>query len=179
MLSRQYEHGSTITERAETDFVHSAIDSQSKVLEYGSGRSTINLSHIAKSVVSVEHQKAWYDELKPTLPENVELLLSEPDLDYIEGPHENQRSEGNDGTYEEFKTYIKAPLSSAPYDVVIIDGRARVECAKLCTKLCHDESYIFVHDFERDEYQSIMKILEHVGSVGRMFKFKVKNDPAV
>jgi protein-L-isoaspartate O-methyltransferase len=165
-----------MTEQAETNFVHAAINSKTKVLEYGSGGSTFALSQLAESVVSVEHQKAWYNEIKRVLPKNVELILCEPDLDYIEGPHKNQRSEGNDGTYEEFETYIKAPISKAPYDIVIIDGRARVECAKLFDELCHKDSYIFVHDFERKEYQPIMDILEFVGSVGRMFKFKVKND---
>jgi len=174
MLSSKYEHGSAITEQAEHQFVHWFINKESRVLEYGSGRSTIKLSEIAKSVVSVEHQKAWYDELKPTLPENVELILAEPDLDYIEGAHENERSEGNDGTYEEFETYIRSALEKAPYDVVIIDGRARVECARICKELCHKDSHIFVHDFERQEYQPIRDILEHAGSCGKMFQFKIK-----
>jgi len=174
MLDSRYEHNSIITERVETDFVHSVINSESRVLEYGSGRSTVDLALIAKSVVSLEHQEAWYNELKPTLPENVELMLAEPDLDYIEGPHDKQRSEGNDGTYEEFESYIKSPLSKGPFDVVIIDGRARVECAKICKDICHEESHIFVHDFERKEYEPIMDVLECTGSIGRMFRFKLK-----
>jgi protein-L-isoaspartate O-methyltransferase len=174
MLGSKYEHFSPITEREEIDFVHSSIHLDSSVLEYGSGRSTIELSRIAKSVVSVEHQKAWHEELSKELPKNVNLILAEPDLDYIEGPHVNQRSEGNDGTYEEFETYIKSPLDKAPYDVIIIDGRARVDCAKLCTQLAHEKSYIFVHDFEREEYQPILDILQKVDSVGRMFRFKLK-----
>ena len=174
MLSSQYEHPSQITADAETQFVHNCINLESNVLEYGSGRSTMELSKIARSVVSVEHQKAWHDELSKELPKNVNLILAEPDLDYIEGPHANQRSEGNDGTYEEFETYIKSPLDKAPYDVIIIDGRARVECARLCTQLAHERTYIYVHDFEREEYQPIMDILQHIDSVGKMFRFKLK-----
>ena len=166
MLSSKYEHSSPITEREEIDFVHSSIHLDSSVLEYGSGRSTIELSRIAKSVVSVEHQAAWYDELNKTLPDNVSLILAEPDLDYTEGTH--------DGTYEEFETYIKSPVKHGPFDVIIIDGRARVDCAKLCTQLAHEKSYIFVHDFEREEYQPILDILQKVDSVGRMFRFKLK-----
>ena len=174
MLSSKYEHGSQITADKEKEFVHNTINLESSVLEYGSGRSTIELSKIAKSVVAVEHQRAWYDELGKDLPFNVNLILAEPDLDYIEGPHENQRSEGNDGTYEEFETYIKSPLDKAPFDVIIIDGRARVECAKLCTQLAHKNSYIYVHDFEREEYQPIMYILKHIDSVGKMYRFTLK-----
>ena len=154
MLSSQYEHPSQITADAETQFVHNCINLESNVLEYGSGRSTIQLSKIARSVVSVEHQKAWHDELSKELPK----------LTFF----------GNDGTYEEFETYIKSPLDKAPYDVIIIDGRARVECAKLCTQLAHEKSYIYVHDFEREEYQPIMDILQHIDSVGKMFRFKLK-----
>ena len=113
MLSSQYEHPSQITADSETQFVHNCINLESNVLEYGSGRSTMELSKIARSVVSVEHQKAWHDELSKELPKNVNLILAEPDLDYIEGPHANQRSEGNDGTYEEFETYIKLYVYSA------------------------------------------------------------------
>lgn len=163
-----------ITYDQEKEFLHSSINLKSNVLEYGSGRSTIELSKISKSVTSVEHQRVWYDELIKNKPINVDLILAEPDLPYIEGPHANQRSSGNDGTYEEFKTYIKSPLCKSPYDVIIIDGRARIECAKLCAKLAHKNSYIYVHDFGREEYKPILDILKHIDSVQRMFRFKLK-----
>ncbi len=168
------ENPSAIQDNSEQGFVHAVIHKDSKVLEYGSGRSTIELSKIAQCVVSVEHQRVWYEKLKNELPKNVKLLLAEPDLDYIEGPHENQRSEGNDGTYEEFQTYINTPLSSGPYDVVIIDGRARVECARLCQQFCHEKSYIYVHDIVRKEYQPIRDMLQHLGTTGMMAKFQLK-----
>ena len=150
----------------EEDFFLISIKDTDKVLEYGSGESTIQIAKRCKSILSIEHQKEWYNMNIDKLPSNCELLLREPNLPYIEGFH--------CGTYEEFKDYIEIPINRGPFDVIFIDGRARVSCASVCSKMAHDNTIIFIHDFHREEYQEALNYLELIGQVGTMAKFKLK-----
>jgi len=154
------------TTQAESAFFFAEIDKNKKVLEYGSGQSTIEIAERCKEIVSIEHQEEWYNKNILTKPSNCEILLRKPTLPYSEG--------GHCGTYDEFKDYIEAPLSKIPYDVIFIDGRARVPCASICNKLGHKDTVVFVHDFERPEYQEVLKYLELISVVEKMAKFKIK-----
>jgi hypothetical protein len=153
------------TTNEEENFFMSHIDESKKVLEYGSGMSTIQISRKCKSIVSVEHQENWYNKIKIELPNNAEILFRKPNLPY-EGPH--------CGTYEEFKDYVEAPLQQAPFDIILIDGRARVSCASIVKELSHPDTIIFIHDFERQEYQEVLNFLTLTNRVGNMAKFKNK-----
>lgn len=155
------------TDKNEEEFFFKEITKDSKILEYGSGISTIEIANKCKTIVSIEHQKLWYDKNISIIPKNCELILKEPDLPYIEG--------GHCGTYNEFKSYIEAPISKGLFDIILIDGRARVSCASICYKLSHDNTIIFIHDFHREEYQEALNYLELIEQLGTMAKFKIKN----
>ena len=60
------------------------------------------------------------------------------------------------------------------FDIILIDGRARVSCSSICNKLSHDNTIIFIHDFDRPEYQEALNYLELIIQVGTMAKFKIK-----
>lgn len=154
------------TSKEEQDFFMSHLDENTRVLEYGSGESTIEISKIVKKIVSIEHQKVWYDKVKSISPSNCDLILQIPDEVYDEG--------GLDGTYEQFKSYINSPVGMDTFDIILIDGRARVECAKVCSKFSNENTIIFVHDFFREEYQEIKNFLDIVEIKGTMAKFKIK-----
>lgn len=153
------------TNQEEQKFFLSHINNTHHILEYGSGQSTLEISAICKSIVSIEHQSLWYNKLNNLVPKNCTLLLREPDRHYVEG--------GHCGTYEEFETYINSPIQYGPYDIILIDGRARVECAKICKLLAKSNCSIFIHDFDRKEYQEIKNILNFVDQVHTMAKFKL------
>jgi len=154
------------TTPAESAFLFAEIDKNKKVLEYGSGQSTIEIAERCDFITSIEHQEEWYDKNVLVKPSNCEILLRKPTLHYSEG--------GHCGTYDEFKDYIEAPLYKTPYDVIFIDGRARVACASICNKLGHKDTIVFVHDFERPEYQEVLKYLELITVVEKMAKLKIK-----
>ena len=154
------------TEKNEEEFFFNEINENSKVLEYGSGVSTTEIANKCKTILSIEHQENWYDKMKNEIPNNCELIFKNPYLPYIEG--------GDCGTYEEFKSYIEAPINNGPFDVILIDGRARVSCASICHKMSHENTIIFIHDYHREEYQEALNYLELINQVGTMAKFKVK-----
>jgi len=154
------------TKQNEEDFFMSHVNRNSLVLEYGSGVSTKEIAKKCKFITSIEHQEVWYNKLKNELPSNCELILRTPDLPYVEGVH--------CGTYDEFKSYIEASLNKGFFDVILIDGRARVSCASICNKISHDSTIIFIHDFDREEYKECLNYLELIDIVGVMAKFKLK-----
>jgi protein O-GlcNAc transferase len=137
-----------------------------KVLEYGSGNSTIEISKKVKEVISIEHQESWFNNISQQVSDNCKIILKSPNLHYTEG--------GHCGTYEEFKDYVDSPIGLGPFDIILIDGRARVWCASIAEKVSHKDTIIFVHDFDREEYQPILNYLELIERVENMAKFKVK-----
>lgn len=160
----------------EQNFFLSHLTKDMRVLEYGSGASTFAIAPLVKEVVSIEHNQKWYDEVKDTMPDNVKLYLvpanKEPAASY------------DDGTLDDFKDYVIYPTPFAaehPFDVVFIDGRARVACAQVCKFLGHHNTLVFIHDFNhpaekwrRPEYYEAEKYLERIDGVFTMWKFKIK-----
>jgi hypothetical protein len=82
------------------------------VFEYGCGHSTLFWARRAARVVSVEHNREWYELVKPKLPDTCKLLY-EPE------------SDGYAAAIEKF---------SEGFDVIVVDGlvtgRTRLKCAR-------------------------------------------------
>lgn len=144
------------------------LDSNKTVLEYGFGKSTLKIAPLVKSIISVEHQINWYHEYAEYAPLNCKVLFKPPNQPFEEG--------GEDGTYEQFKDYIDSPIEFAPFDIIYIDGRARVACASVCKKLGHKDSIVFIHDYSRSEYKGCEEYLIQVGQIVNMSKFRIKYD---
>ena len=85
--------------------------SQLEVFEYGSGNSTIFWSQLASKIVSIENNPQWYETVAEKVGQNVELKAIE-DKDYY---------------INELEKYDK-------FDIIIIDGSYRNECAKVAVK---------------------------------------------
>ena len=158
------------TTESEKQFILKFLSKTHRLLEYGSGASTELLSGYVKEVISVEHNFDWYTSVKNKNISNVKIIYAPPDLNYIEGNH--------DGTYEQFKTYINVPKDYGKFDVVFIDGRARIECVKFCKNILNDNALIFVHDFhhryESENYKKMLDYCEIVDYENQMVLLKIK-----
>ncbi len=100
-----------------------------RVFEYGSGASTIWAARRAHHVTSVEHDVDWHPVISNRLSafSNVELRLIGPDANY--NPEYGSKKPGN--TSRSFENYVTAiEGAEGPFDVIIIDGRARVACLR-------------------------------------------------
>jgi len=82
--------------------------SQVRVFEYGSGHSTLFWASRCTEVVSVEHNRQWYEYMLGRLPANVTLLLREHS--------------------DEYALAIKEV--GGEFQIVVIDGEWRLNCAK-------------------------------------------------
>ena len=160
----------------EGKFLMSHLLPSMRVLEYGSGGSTIEIAKQVQQLVSIEHDPSCYDHFKKIIPNNVNYILKQPK----HGWESNQCKALSDGTEEHFKEYIEAPLELGPFDIIFIDGRARRDCAFMTPKMSKNGTVIFMHDFslnppvDRKNYLDCLKILSIVSNVGTMYKFIIK-----
>jgi hypothetical protein len=78
-----------------------------RVLEFGSGCSTLYWARRAREIVSIEDNRSWYERTKPRLPGNV---------DYIHAPTRDE--------------IVRAAAAlTGPFDIVVNDGVYRYDCA--------------------------------------------------
>lgn len=154
----------------EQDFLIENLNENQIVLEWGCGSSTIEISKYVKEIYSIEHNVGWFNKINNNTPPNVKLFLCESDLPYNEGNH--------CGTFDEFKTYITKPKEFGLFDLILIDGRARIECSKICGVISKEDTKIFVHDYrgryKSENYKEIENYLDFVSEVGNLALFKPK-----
>lgn len=104
------------------------------VFEFGAGASTQWWAQRAQSIISIEHDANWYESLRNTLPENAELWhipLSAPD---------------------EYDTAIQS--TQRKFDVVVIDGRRRVECSRYVEPHLSDRGVVIWDNSDRPRYSA-------------------------
>ena len=174
------------------------IKDKNKVLEWGSGTSTIYFSKIVKQFVSIEHNMEWYNRISSQITDNVEC--------YYVAPHDFKNDEeldknvpdllcrANDpvlidgithwNTRDGFDwhcgiDYIRKPLELEyrDYDVVIVDGRCRTMCAYIAKYLIKDGGYLIFDDFKsRTYYHGILKYYEVIDGGDTLAILKVREN---
>jgi len=116
------------------DFLKTRIGKEMSVFEYGCGESTLWWSKRVKEVTSVENDKFWYGNIAARIPENVNLLHI--DLEYG-GSYSSKISE--------YKNC---------FDIIVIDGRDRINCARNCLGALKTDGVIIWDNSDRQEYES-------------------------
>jgi predicted O-methyltransferase YrrM len=103
------------------------------VFEYGCGASTLWWAAKVKEVISIEHDREWYERMLPSLPQNV--LLTHIAL-------------CRDGDYaRKIAEYEKR------FDIVVLDGRDRVKCAMNSLESLKESGVIVWDNSDREEYE--------------------------
>lgn len=124
-------------------FLDQTLSPEISMFEYGSGNSTIWYSQRVKHIVSVEHDKSFFDLIEPKISQlpNVVLSFAELPTGYIES--------------------IKA--TGQKFDVVVIDGRERVNCSRIAVDHLTDSGVIIWDNAERQRYTEGIKFLKEKG----------------
>ena len=125
------------------DFIKERISKQHSVFEFGSGNSTFFYAKYAGKVVSVEHDQEWYNKIVTTKPDNAEMIFTElkPNGDYCRMP-------------------VKLDQK---FDIIIVDGRDRVNCCKQAVNALTPEGVVVLDDSERDFYNEAIMFLKDKG----------------
>ena len=65
------------------EFIKKYIKKNHKMLEVGSGRSTLWFQYRVKYLISLEHNKQWFDKVNKMISKNTKLILKENLEDYV------------------------------------------------------------------------------------------------
>ena len=113
------------------------------IFEFGSGYSTLFCARLVQSVISVEYDKEWFSTIKDKAPDNVNLIY---------------RKVGNNGEYcKSIKEF------DILYDIIIVDGRDRVNCVKQSMESLSENGVIILDDSERKKYQKAIECAKKNG----------------
>ena len=115
------------------DFIENRLNKNMVLFEYGAGNSTIYYSSKVKEVHTVEHDIAWFKKVSQGLPKNVQI--ENVALEY-----------GGKYSFTSQKKEIK-------YDIIIVDGRDRVNCLINSIKSLKEDGVLVLDDSERISYR--------------------------
>jgi hypothetical protein len=111
-------------------FLDKRVDPELRVFEYGAGYSTLWWASRVKAVVACEGDPDWVQRLREMVPSNVTLFHQAVD---------------RDGDYCRAAARYQS-------DVIVIDGRDRVNCAKACLEGLSEGGVIVWDNSDRSRY---------------------------
>jgi len=122
------------------DFLLPRLHNSLEIFEYGSGNSTLYLAKKVKHITSIEHNKEFFNYLRKKIPQNVTLKFKKLD-----------KYNGN---------YSKAILEEDKnFDLIIIDGRDRVNCIYNAIQKLKSNGIILLDDSQREYYKEGINFL--------------------
>lgn len=160
------------------EFLERELTSAQAMFEFGGGHSTLFWAQRLSRVVGVDHDPAFVEHVRLSLPSNADLLLIEEDAPLSQSlesrPLELPRfldPERTERTYRSgqlniaFRTYALTLLEQPPglFDVIVIDGMARVLSTWVAIKYLEHPGLIIFDNSDRDFYQAAYDILEYAG----------------
>lgn len=138
-------------------FLDRAVSIKSRVFEYGTGGSTRFFARRVQQVVSVEHDPAWFDKVRyVVIPyHNVDMILCEP----TEPAEERYGSSDPAYAGKSFRDYVHAidQFPDGRFDVVVVDGRSRVDAFIHAMPKVKPGGYIVLDDSERATYAEALE----------------------
>ena len=123
-------------------FIEERLNDQMKMFEFGSGQSTFYFSQRVHQIVSVEYNQSWFDFVKRNAADNIQLIYREQDID---------------------GEYCRTINGTPNYDIVVVDGRDRVNCCTHAEQNLSDSGVIILDDSQRDRYKPAFTYLRSLG----------------
>ena len=127
-------------------------------LEWGAGHSTLffprRLSQRAQWV-TIEHEAEWAKKIRDLGPSAAVSIHCVPPNQFP------WTDEHQDGGYADLADYIEYPERFAPYDFVLVDGRARKHCVQKAFELIEPDGIVILHDANRKYYHEPLEQYPH------------------
>jgi hypothetical protein len=155
-------------------FLEKTLTSNSVVFEYGGGGSTLFFVKRAKEVITVEHDREWYENVKKILENkqvrNWEGYLITPELGKLASnpalsSPSHYTSEAESFKEYNFKTYASKidDFDDEYFDFVLIDGRSRPACVKHSIPKITKGGFLILDNSDREYYVSELQQLLNDG----------------
>ena len=123
------------------DFLDRIVKPEWSVFEWGSGNSTLWWSGRVASVVAVEDDAVWYEEVVKQMPANVQLL-KKTEADY----------------YSAIADY---PANS--FDAIVVDGSSRNDCARFGVSRLKEDGVLIFDNSDNVKFAESSAILKDLG----------------
>jgi predicted O-methyltransferase YrrM len=118
-----------------------------KILEWGSGYSTLYFSQLFKCKwLAIESNLGWFQKIeKENIYNNIKLKLIVKQV--------NPDKSDNNPYYD----YIHYPTKFKPFDFILVDGLSitRKECLKVARDIISKDGIVVLHDSDRVQYHKI------------------------
>lgn len=143
------------------DFLKENLTSDSKVFEFGGGGSTLFFLERVKEVVTVEHNKEWFDILSSNITDKKKWtpLFIEPTTNTS---YDSSQFANPDAYFSSDKDYINMDFrryassidayTDGYFDVVLVDGRVRPSCMKHSISKVKKGGYLILDNSDRAYY---------------------------
>ena len=125
------------------EFIDNRVEKRFEVFEYGCGNSTLWWASRTNSVISCEHDRAWFEKTLSNMPDNTTLICR----DLVYGGEYSKVIEGY----------------SEQFDILVVDGRDRVRCIQNSLNALKSDGIIIWDNTEREEYLEGFKFLDAAG----------------
>jgi hypothetical protein len=145
------------------------LNKNSRVFEWGSGKSSLWFSKRVAEYICVEHDKLWFDEVLTTFNENktqnakiVYIPANKINDSYHwdkDWPH--YKLLNHPPTKPEFRNYMMH-IDNYPdkyFDCIVVDGRERVGCMLHALSKIKSDGFIIFDDSNRPRYKEIFTSL--------------------
>ena len=134
------------------EWVAAALPPHARVFEYGGGGSTLWLEDHGATVTVAEHDEAWHRELAGKLAPGTTLLFRPPSATGT------VTSAAAPGYFDDYADAIGGERDGS-LDLVIIDGRARVECTRGAMPKVKPGGLLLLDDTDRLRYRVAVDML--------------------
>jgi len=124
------------------NFLRERLRKDMNLFEYGSGFSTQFYAKNVKNVISIEHDKDWFEIISDQLPKNCKV------------EYKNYSIETRGGEYS-----MAIKDTDIKYNIVIVDGRDRVNCIKNSLNNLTNNGILILDDSSRESYKDGFKFL--------------------
>ncbi|MFX1419692.1 MAG: hypothetical protein ACFE9N_12295 [Promethearchaeota archaeon] len=136
--------------------------------EFGSGTSTLYFASKVKKIISIEHDKNWYNKIKDKLNQNqlnnCEYILIEPeDITEKNSKQIDPKYTSDLKNYEtfQFRKYVES-IDKYPdnyFDLIFIDGRVRIACILNSIRKIKLGGYLVLDNSDEKKYIHSHQIL--------------------
>ena len=157
----------------EREIIRLHLNKSHTMLEYGSGYSTLYFSAFVAAYYSVEHHRQWFSKIRSIIDRSPDgfSTIKNYTLVAVDPGYKGWPGGFSEGNREQFDRYIRIihSFQVKKFDRVLIDGRARVDCAFEVHPFLHRDSIVFVHDYSnrlhytnltKEKYRTILQTFE-------------------
>ena len=128
------------------DWLETYLQPSMRVFEWGSGGSTLFWASRVQSVVSVEHNAEWFSRVSAAINE-----LGHSGVELFHKPAQDESLGLKSDSHDPYVDYV-AQIEAYPdgyFDLIVIDGVARLECLRRATAKIRDGGVIVFDNSDR------------------------------